>query len=55
MKDEKAMDWREGFSQLPLDKENQLKDGSWKVWGKRVFILCFSLEEENNECVREDN
>jgi hypothetical protein len=27
-KDEKAMDWREGFPQLPLDKENKLKEGS---------------------------
>jgi hypothetical protein len=27
-KDEEAMDWREGFLQLPLDKENKLKEGS---------------------------
>jgi hypothetical protein len=42
MKDEKAIDWREGFSQLPLDKENKLEEGSCKAlgWGK-VFILCF--------------
>jgi hypothetical protein len=31
MKDEKAIDWREGFSQLPLDKENKLKEGSWQT------------------------
>jgi hypothetical protein len=24
----KAMDWREGFAQLPLDKENKFKEGS---------------------------
>ncbi len=27
LKDEEAMDWREGFPQLPLDKENNLKEG----------------------------
>jgi hypothetical protein len=52
MKDEKAIDWREGFAQLPLDKENKLKEKSWKAWGKRICILCFSWEEEENECVK---
>jgi hypothetical protein len=33
LKDEEAMDWRERFSQLPLNKENKFKEGSWKVWG----------------------
>jgi hypothetical protein len=28
LKDEKAMDWRGGFPQLPWDKENKLKMGS---------------------------
>jgi hypothetical protein len=28
LKDEEAMDWKEGFPQLPLDKENKLKEGS---------------------------
>jgi hypothetical protein len=27
MKDEEAIDWKEGFPQLPLDKENKLKEG----------------------------
>jgi hypothetical protein len=27
LKDEEAMDWREGLPQLPLDKENKLKEG----------------------------
>jgi hypothetical protein len=41
MKDEKAIDWREGFPQLPLHKENKLKEGSWKTWGKKVFgVSC---------------
>jgi len=26
MKDEEAIDWREGFPQLPLDKDNKLKE-----------------------------
>jgi hypothetical protein len=44
MKDEEVIDWREGFPQLPLDKENKLKEGSWKAWKKRIFcILCFFL------------
>jgi hypothetical protein len=32
MKDEEAINWKEGFSQLPLDKENKLKERSWKAW-----------------------
>jgi hypothetical protein len=28
LKDEEAMDWRERFSQLPLNKENKFKEGS---------------------------
>jgi hypothetical protein len=28
LKDEEAMDWKEGFPQLPRDKENRLKEGS---------------------------
>jgi len=26
MKDEKAIDWREGFPQFPLDNEKKLKE-----------------------------
>jgi hypothetical protein len=29
--DDKSIDWREGFPQLPLVKENKLKEGSWKA------------------------
>jgi hypothetical protein len=43
MNDEEAIDWREGFPQLPLDRENKLKEGSWEAWGERSFILCFFL------------
>jgi hypothetical protein len=44
MKDVEVIDWREGFPQLPLNKENKLKEGSWKVL-RRIFfgILCFFL------------
>jgi hypothetical protein len=28
LKDDEAMDWRERFPQLPLDKENKFKEGS---------------------------
>jgi hypothetical protein len=28
LKDEEAMDWRERFPQLPLDKKNKIKEGS---------------------------
>ncbi len=56
MKDEEAIDWREGFPQLPLDKENMLKGGSLEVWEKGSFILGFSFgEEEENECVWKEN
>jgi hypothetical protein len=52
MKDEKAIDWREGFQQLPLDKENKLKEGSWEAlgWGKKNYFVF--LEEEKDECVK---
>jgi len=53
MKDMKAINWRERIPQLPLDKNNKLKEGSWEVLGGggRVSILFF-LEEEDNECMR---
>ncbi len=55
MKDEDAIDWKEEFAQLPLDKENKFKEGSWKAWWREfIFILCFSSKEEENECVRGD-
>jgi hypothetical protein len=41
MKDEEAIDWKEGFPQLPLDKENKLKEGSCEAWGERNFFLFF--------------
>jgi hypothetical protein len=41
MKDEEAIDWREGFPQLPLDKDNKLKEGSWKTWGKFFFGVSY--------------
>jgi len=31
MKDEKAIDWRQGFPQLPLNKDNKLKEGHGKL------------------------
>jgi hypothetical protein len=31
MKDEEAINWREGFSQLPLDKETSSKRGHGKL------------------------
>jgi hypothetical protein len=52
IKDGKAIDWREGFSQFPLDKENMLKERSWQTWVKGFFYLVFSLVKEENECVR---
>jgi hypothetical protein len=40
IKDERAIDWRERFPQIPLDKENKLKEGSWEVWVKGIFLSC---------------
>jgi hypothetical protein len=37
LKNEEAMDWRERFPQLPLDKKNKFKEGSCKVWGRRIY------------------
>jgi hypothetical protein len=52
MKDEEDIDWKEGFPQLPLDKENKFKEKSWKVWAKEFLFCVFSLKKEENECVR---
>jgi len=36
------MGWKEGFPQLPLDKENKLNEESWKNLGEKSFwVLCF--------------
>jgi hypothetical protein len=52
MKDGEAINWREGFSQLPLDKENKRR-GHKKLGGEEFFlILCFFWEEDDNECVK---
>jgi hypothetical protein len=51
MKDEKTIDCWEGFSQLPFDKENKFKEGSWEVLGGKIFYIVI-MEEEENECVR---
>jgi hypothetical protein len=52
MKDEKAIDWREGFSQLPLDKENKLKERSWKAWVSGIFFYFVFFLEEEDDCVK---
>jgi len=51
MKDEKAIDYRERFPQLPLDKENKFKEGSWEILGGKFFYIVI-MEEEDNECVK---
>jgi hypothetical protein len=52
MKDEEAIDLKEGFPQIPLDEENKLKERSWEVWGGGNYLVCFPWEEKENECVR---
>jgi hypothetical protein len=44
MKDEGAIDWKEGF-QLPLDKVNNLKEGSWRRTEEREEYLVFCGKE----------
>jgi hypothetical protein len=39
MKDKKAIDLREGFPQLPLDKDNKFKEGSRKAFGLKKFFI----------------
>jgi hypothetical protein len=47
MKDEEAINWREGFSQLPLDKENKFKERSWEaLWGGEFLSCVFGRGEE---------
>jgi len=38
------------ISKLPLDKENKLKEGSWRLAKGGRSILCLGKEKE--ECVR---
>jgi hypothetical protein len=47
MKNEEAIDLRDGFPQFPLDKKNKLNEGSALGWG-RVFILCFWKRRKMN-------
>jgi hypothetical protein len=54
MKDEEAIDWRERFPQLPLNKENKLKEGHGKFWRKKSFYLGF-FGKKKRMSVREDN
>jgi hypothetical protein len=48
MKDEEAIDWKERFPQLPLDKEKKLNERSWEAlgWGKKN---CFVFLEKGGE------
>jgi hypothetical protein len=51
MKNEKAINCTEGFPQLPLNKENKFKEGSWEaLWGENFYIVI--MEEEKNEHVK---
>jgi hypothetical protein len=43
MKNEEAIDWREIFPQLPLDKENKLRRGHGKLRWEEFFLSCFSF------------
>jgi hypothetical protein len=52
MKDGRAIDWRERFPQLPLDKGNKLKEGSWEVWVRGIFFICVFFGRRG-ECVCE--
>jgi hypothetical protein len=47
-KDEKTIDWREGFPQLPLNKKSKHKEGSWEALG---FESCVFVKE--GKCVYE--
>jgi hypothetical protein len=40
------------FFKLSWDKENKLKDGSWKFTEGEKNILSVGKEKEENECVR---
>jgi hypothetical protein len=42
LKDEEAIDWKGGFSKLPLDKGNKLKERSWEIY-QGVDGVCFFL------------
>jgi hypothetical protein len=41
------------ISKLPLDKENKLKEGSWRFAKGGRSILCLGKEKEK-ECVKRD-
>jgi hypothetical protein len=54
MKDEEAIDWREGFSTTSIGQGKQIQGRVMEnVGGKKIYRV-FSLEEEENECVREN-
>jgi len=53
LKDEEAMDWREGFPQLPLDKITSLRKGLEKLGEKEfmgiLFLRLFFLGESEEK------
>ncbi len=53
LKDEEAMDWREGFPQLPLDKITSLRKGLEKLREKEflggLFLGLFFLRENEEK------
>jgi len=45
LKDEEAIDWKEGFSTTSKDKGNKLKEGSWEAlgWGKSFYFVFLEV------------
>ncbi len=41
LNDEEAIDWSEGFSNLPLDKGNKFKEGSWEAYQGGGWCVFF--------------
>ncbi len=62
MKDEEAIDWRERFSQFPLNKENKFKENKFKEgWSKSRgknclwYLVYFFLGKRRRMSVWKEN
>jgi hypothetical protein len=44
MKDEEAIDWKEGFFKLPLNKENKFKEGHGRFTKEEWYLVCFFFQ-----------
>jgi hypothetical protein len=55
MKDEKAIDWREGFRNFHWTRRTSSRRGHGRLIKEEWYLVCFFHgKKEENECVRKN-